>query len=281
MGHAALAVKMLTDAGEAEAMETAVYLEEQNRARQAIERTILDEALTQIEQRHLADDTERALVLASDSWHPGVIGIVAARLVDRFCRPTVLIATSNGYGQGSCRSIAGFHMAQALAACGDHLIAHGGHEMAAGLKLRAENFDAFSEAFRQFARTTVVADMMKPQLNLEAEAKIGQMSEALVGDLHRLGPFGHGNRKPLLLFRDVQVAAPPRVVGKTGQHLQLVVKQGNTRVKCIAFGQADRMDRLKPGLGLELAAEPIINSFNGKRTVELEVKDMHLADGIP
>jgi single-stranded-DNA-specific exonuclease len=274
MGHAELAVKMLTEATESEALDTAIYLEQQNRARQALERTILDEALAQIDQRQLATDNDRALVLGSDKWHAGVIGIVAARLVERFCRPTVLVALGNEPGQGSCRSVAGFHIAQALAACGDHLLGHGGHEMAAGLKIRRDNFDAFSDAFRAFARKNVAENLLRPRLNLEAEARIGQMSEGLVGDLHRLGPFGHGNRKPLLLFRDVHLAAVPRVVGKSGQHVQLLVKQGNTRVKCIAFGQAERVASLKPGDGLELAAEPIINTFNGNRTVELEIKDL-------
>jgi single-stranded-DNA-specific exonuclease len=274
MGHAELAVKMLTEATESEALDTAIYLEQQNRARQALERTILDEAIMQIEQNQLAGDEDRALVLGSETWHPGVIGIVAARLVERYCRPTVLVALGNEPGQGSCRSVAGFHIAAALAACGEHLQGHGGHEMAAGLKIRRADFDAFSKAFREYARRNVADDLLRPRLNLEAEARIGQMSEALVGDLHRLGPFGHGNRKPLLLFRDVQLAATPRVVGKTGQHVQLLVKQGSARVKCIAFGQAERMAGLKPGTELELAAEPIINSFNGGRSVELEVKDV-------
>jgi single-stranded-DNA-specific exonuclease len=276
MGHAALAVRMLTDAPAAEAMEIAVYLEEQNRARQALERKILEDALHRLEESKFSSETHRAIVIGSDTWHAGVIGIVAARLVERFCVPTVLIALDAENGQGSARSINGFHLANALAACSDHLIAHGGHEMAAGLKVKRENLSAFQQAFGDYAMKNVNAEMMTPEIKLEAQAMVGQMTSALVSDLHRLGPFGHGNRKPLFCFRDVQVAAVPRVVGKTGEHLQLMIRQGNARVKCIAFRQAALAGRLTPGTSIELAAEPMINEFNGYRSVELEVKDLKI-----
>jgi single-stranded-DNA-specific exonuclease len=282
MGHAALAVKMLTEATAAEALETATYLEQQNRARQALERTMVDEALAQLDARNFNPDRDRAVVLGSDTWHPGVIGIVAARLVDRFCRPTVLVAFSPEHGQGgqgSARSISGFHLANGLAACAEHLIAHGGHEMAAGLKVKRENFDAFRAAFCAYASQNLQTEMMTPELKLETAAELGQMSEALVHDLHRLGPFGHGNRKPLFCFRDVQVAAPPRVVGKTSEHLQLMIRQGDVRIKCIAFRRAAMADRLKTGTPIEVAAEPTINEFGGRRSVELEVKDLRLVTG--
>ena len=275
MGHAALAVKMMTEASPDEAKEIADFLETQNRARQAMERSILEQALAQLEARGFSADRDRAVVLGSDDWHPGVIGIVAARLVDRLCRPTIMVAMNNGCGQGSGRSVAGFHLADALSACSTHLLSHGGHEMAAGLKVQRENFEPFREAFCEYARVKVQPEMMMPELKMEAVAPLGQMTEALLADLDRLGPFGQGNRKPLFCFRDVQVAATPKVVGKNGDHLQLLIKQGNTRMKCIAFKQGALADRLKPGMEIELAAEPTLNEFNGWRSVELDVKDLH------
>jgi single-stranded-DNA-specific exonuclease len=276
MGHANLAVKMLTDATPQEAAEIAAYLEEQNRARQAMEKTILSQALAQLEERNFSASDDRAVVLGSAEWHPGVIGIVAARLVDRLCRPAIVVSLANGVGQGSGRSVAGFHLANALAACGGHLISHGGHEMAAGLKCKPENFEQFRDAFCDYAKHNVAPEMMCPELKLEAAATLTELSESLVQDLARLGPFGHGNRKPLFCFRDVQVAAAPRLVGKTAEHLQLQIRQGNRRIKCIAFRQGAMAERLKPGTTIELAAEPTINDFNGSRTVELEVKDLRL-----
>jgi single-stranded-DNA-specific exonuclease len=276
MGHANLAVKMLTEATPAEAIEIANYLEEQNRARQAMERSILDEALVQLNASDAAMLSERAVVLASDKWHPGVIGIVAARLVDRYCRPTVMISLANSHGQGSGRSIPGFSLAEALNACSEHLIAHGGHEMAAGLKIEPDKFETFRRAFCDYAGKHVGTEMMRAQLSLEAPAMLGQMTEALVADLARLGPFGHGNRRPIWWFKNVTLAYDPRVVGKTGQHLQLSIRQGEHRMKCIAFGFVELAERLHAGDVLELAAEPMINEFNGRRSVELEVKDLRM-----
>src|SRR5580704_11269820 len=103
--------------------------------------------MEQIETNRWADDGQRALVLAAEGWHAGVIGIVASRIVDRYCRPTVMIALSNGQGQGSARSVAGFHLANALESCSKHLLAHGGHEMAAGLKIETGHLEDFREAF--------------------------------------------------------------------------------------------------------------------------------------
>lgn len=274
MGHARLAVELLTEASEPRAIEIAEYLEQQNRARQTIERKILDEALLQVEQLGCDSDDSHAIVLGKDDWHAGVIGIVASRLVDRFHRPAIMVALTSGSGQGSGRSIAGFHLSRALQACSEHLEAWGGHEMAAGLKIQVEKFDTFRDAFCDHARKTLAAELLIPQLRLDCLTDLQHISEALVSDMKRLGPFGHGNRKPLLCCRGVTLAAAPRRVGKTGDHLQLFVKQGQTAMRCIAFNAGKLFDKLRPGVNIDLAVEPKINEFNGRVSVELEVKDV-------
>jgi single-stranded-DNA-specific exonuclease len=276
LGHAALAVEMLTTAGEARAKEIAVYLEGQNRARQAVEKQILEQALAQIESNGWGGNENRALVLAAEGWHAGVIGIVASRIVDRYCRPTVMIALSNGQGQGSARSIAGFHLANALESCGTHLLAYGGHEMAAGLKIETGHLDDFREAFGKVADSLVTEEMLVPQLRVECNADLPEITEALVNDLQRLGPFGHGNRRPTLCLDHAIVAGSPRRVGKTGDHLQLMVKQKRQTMRCIAFGVGDMMDKLASGASIRVAVEPSINEFNGRRSVELQVKDFQV-----
>jgi single-stranded-DNA-specific exonuclease len=278
LGHAALAVEMLTIAGDAKAREIAVYLESQNRARQAVEKQILEQAVAQVEANGWADEQNRALVLGAEGWHAGVIGIVASRIVERFCRPTVMVALSNGHGQGSGRSIAGFHLARALESCREHLEAFGGHEMAAGLKLETARLDDFRRAFCEVAAMSVTDEMMKPMLRVECAAELSQISEALVKDLARVGPFGHGNRKPLLCVEGAFVAGAPRRVGKTGDHLQLVVKQKGQAMRCIAFGAGELIDRLSSGKEIRLAVEPGINEFNGRTNVELVVKDLQLTE---
>jgi single-stranded-DNA-specific exonuclease len=274
MGHARLAVEMLTSADDAKAHEIAAYLEGQNRQRQAIERQILQQAEAMIAEQNLAAEGSCALVLGHEQWHPGVIGIVASRLVDRYHRPAVMVALHNGHGQGSARSIAGFHLARALAACTEHLESHGGHEMAAGLKVLTENFPAFQSAFCAHAKSAITPEQLVPELHLDTLAELSQVTEALVGDLARLGPFGHGNRRPVLCCRGVTVAAPPRRVGKSGDHLQLLVRQGDVSLKCIAFGYAALDAKLAPGTVIDLAVEPSVNEYNGWKNVELQVRDV-------
>jgi single-stranded-DNA-specific exonuclease len=276
LGHAALAVEMLTTAGEMRAREIAVYLEGQNRARQAVEKQILEQALAMVESNGWGGEQNHALVLAAEGWHAGVIGIVASRIVDRYCRPTVMIALSNGQGQGSARSVAGFHLANALESCSKHLLAHGGHEMAAGLKIETGHLEDFREAFGKVADSLVTNEMMVPQLRVECSANIPEITETLVNDLQRLGPFGHGNRRPTLCLDHAIVAGSPRRVGKTGDHLQLMVKQKRQTMRCIAFGAGDMMDKLASGSSIRVAVEPSINEFNGRRSVELHVKDFQL-----
>jgi single-stranded-DNA-specific exonuclease len=188
-----------------------------------------------------------------------------------------MVATTNGHGQGSGRSIPGFNLARALEACGEHLEAFGGHEMAAGLKIATPKLAEFREAFCAHAAAVTSAEMMVPELRLESLAELNVLTEALVKDLKRLGPFGHGNRKPLLCCRGLTVAGPPRRVGKTGDHLQLFVKQGPASMKCIAFNLGGMIDRLRTGTVIDLAVEPQINEYMGRSSVELEVKDLQFA----
>ncbi|HZZ43394.1 MAG TPA: DHH family phosphoesterase [Tepidisphaeraceae bacterium] len=281
MGHARLAVELLTRADETQALEIATYLESQNKQRQSLERKILDQALTQAAELSAESDDTSAIVLGAEGWHPGVIGIVASRILERFHKPTLMVGLNNGVGQGSGRSIAGFHLARALESCAEYLETFGGHEMAAGLKLRSDQFEDFRVAFMAHAKSVIRPELLIPELKLDTLAELRHISASLVQDLARMGPFGHGNRKPLLCLRGLQLVTLPRRVGKTGDHLQLQVRQGNTQFKCIAFNHGHHFDRLHPGTTLDLAAEPVINEFNGYTNVELEIKDLHFPSNNP
>jgi single-stranded-DNA-specific exonuclease len=274
MGHARLAVEMLTTADEPRAIEIATFLESQNKLRQATERKILDEAVEQVEELGLARDDCFGIVLGSESWHPGVIGIVASRIVEKYCRPTIMVALGEGHGHGSGRSINGFHLSRALEACGHLLDSHGGHEMAAGCRVKRENFDAFRAAFAEHAAGVLSPENLIPELRIDCCAELGQINEAVVKELARMGPFGPGNRKPVLACRNVELAAEPRRVGKKGDHLQLFVRQNGVSMKAIAFGAGPLFDQLRRGTSLDLAVEPQLNEWNGYVNVELEVKDV-------
>lgn len=280
MGHARLAVEMLTTADEARATEIARYLEQQNRDRQATERKTLEEVLAEVARRGDDADACAGILVAGKGWHPGVIGIVASRVVDRLHRPTVLVALDEeGMGSGSGRSIAGFHLARALSACGDLLVSCGGHEMAAGLKVRAEHVEAVRERFQSLARAELSDEQLVPELVLECEMSLAEVSEALGREMARLGPFGHGNRRPVLALRDVELALQPRRVGRNGDHLQLTLRQGERVVKGIGFGlgkPGSVGERLAAGMRVDVAAEVVVNEWNGRSTAELEVREVRL-----
>ena len=277
MGHAREAVEMLTSADADKARQTAAYLEQQNRQRQTIERTIFAQAMEQARALGYDSDARRGVVLAAEGWHAGVIGIVASRVVDQLGKPTIMISLANGHGQGSGRSIPGFHLAKALDACREHLIACGGHEMAAGLRMDTARLQSFRDAFDAYATHALSPDMLTPAIHIDAEAELRHLTLPLVNDLQRLGPFGTGNRRPILCWRGLQVVGSPRRVGRTGDHLQILVRQQNVTAKCIAFNHGELFDQLHPGRSIDLAAEPTLNEYNGQRTVQLEVKDIALA----
>lgn len=274
MGHAEQAVNMLTRATSGEARDIAAFLEAQNRDRQATEKKIVASAVEQIRDRGWDTADFPAIVVEGEGWHVGVVGIVASRLVDQFHRPVVVLSTENGAAGGSGRSITGFHLAHALAKCDDLLESHGGHAMAAGLRLRSENIDALRERLLELARRDLSAEDLSATLRADAEVTLDCVGQPLVTELGRLGPFGVGNPKPVLVFRDLTVLSA-RSCGKNGDHLQLLLDDGaGCRIKAIAFGCGALATKLRGGDRLDLAAEPSVNEWNGRVSVELTVKDL-------
>ena len=242
MGHARLAVELLTRADADRAREIALYLEEHNRARQSTERKILKQAVEMVERHNLVTDARRAIVLASEGWHAGVIGIVAARLVNRFHRPAVMISLSNGEGQGSARSIAPFNISDALISCQDHLLACGGHAMAAGLRMAGDQVEAFTEAFVHIANNRLTGQDLIPRLRLDAEVSLSDLTMRTAEAVTGLGPFGTGNPKPRLATGWVELAAEPRCVGARRDHLQAAFRENGSSLRAIGFGLGDRIE---------------------------------------
>jgi single-stranded-DNA-specific exonuclease len=274
MGHARLAVELLTEAGASRAREIALYLEEQNRSRQSTERQILKQACELIEKNKFASDAHRAIVVAAEGWHAGVIGIVASRIVERYHRPAVMIALTNGDGQGSARSIGSFNLAAALARCAEHLVQHGGHAMAAGLKLASAKVGEFREAFVDVANNSLTGDDLVPKLRLDAEAALSELTLPAAEMVAALGPFGTGNPRPLLATDWVELAAEPRAVGSKENHLQASFRQNGLLMRGVGFGLANHLEDLKQHRRCRVAFEPVVNEFNGRRSVEMHIVDM-------
>ncbi len=277
MGHAKDAVELLTRADFTEALRIAKELDAHNRRRQTVERGIVKQAEALVVERGYDDDNCRAIVLASEDWHPGVVGIVASRLVDRFHRPTVLIALENGSGQGSGRSIRHFPLHEALAACTDDLESHGGHAMAAGLRIRSEAVERFTTAFQEQAANRLTVQDLRPKLRLDDQIGLAELEPELVDTFAQLAPHGPGNARPRLATRNVELVDAPRVVGSRGTHLAFTVRENGRYCRAIAFDRADDARLLVEHQRVQVAFEPIINEWNGMRRVELRVVDWRAA----
>lgn len=274
MGHARLAVELLTSADVSRGREIAIYLEDHNRKRQATERRITKQAIARVESENLAGDHRRALVLAEESWHPGVIGIVASRLVRRFHRPTVLIALAGDEGQGSGRSIDAFHLAEALSCCKEELLAHGGHAMAAGLRITTDRIASFTERFVDHANGRLTGRDLIPKLTLDAEVGLGELDMTTTETIDALGPFGCGNPRPKLATGWLALAGEPRCVGSGGDHLQATFRENGSQIRAIGFKLGGAIEDLKHHRRCRVAFEPIINDFNGRRSVEMQMLDL-------
>lgn len=279
LGQAQLAVELLVTDRPDRAKELAQYLDGLNSNRQTLERSVYLAANKQISQQ--ADlDGDSALVLAQHGWHPGVIGIVAGRLAEKYHRPAVLIAWEKlgvRPGIGSARSVPGFDLHAALEACTEHLVSHGGHAAAAGLTIEEAKFEAFRASFCEHVAAHIGAAGLATELRIDAEAPLSAFTVEIVEQIEQLAPFGHGNFRPLLCASGVALADPPRPMGASGRHLAVRLCQHDTTVRAVAFGREDWAEPLSAVTGLlDVAFRPIINAYRGRRSVEL-----HLADWRP
>jgi single-stranded-DNA-specific exonuclease len=270
---ARLAVELLTTTSPERAAELASQLEELNTQRQVLERRILHEARALIDREGLHD--RPALVLAGAGWHPGLIGIVAGRLAEQYGRPTLMISLHDGdLAAGSGRSAGGLALHEALAACGEHLLAHGGHAAAAGFRLRAEALAAFRERFYAVASSHFHDTPPAPRLLIDAEVPLAALTVGLAEALAKLEPYGAGNPQPLLLAGDLQIVGQPCKVGGGERHLSFRVRQQGRELKAIAFGMAEHIEELmSEGGRCCLVFTPRLNNWQGYRRVDLEVRD--------
>jgi len=225
-------------------------------------------------------DGTPALVLADTDWHPGIVGIVASRLADLYGRPVLLIALrqdraeGSPIGQGSGRSVPGFPLHEALQACGEHLISHGGHAAAAGFKIQPELIEVFRRRFCAYAAEYFRLGHPVPRLLVDAEVPPSALTTGVVRDLEHLEPYGTDNRRPQFLAAGLQVVGEPTRVGDGERHLSFRVRQQGTTLRAIAFGMGDRAEELMSGQGsCCLAFTPRLNEWQGFRRVDLEITD--------
>ena len=263
IGEATDGLRLLLADDPEEAIRLARRLETLNVERQALDQRILEEALGQVER---TGDPERdaGFVIAGDGWHPGVVGIVASRVVERYGRPAFLIAFDGEIGKGSGRSISRFDLHAALLACGDLLERYGGHQMAAGLTIRREKLDAFRERFGGIARDTLAPEDLGPEQRVDLEVGLHEITAELERLMRHLEPCGTGNSSPVFGVRGVHLAGRSRV----GQgHLKGVLDDGRSRLPAIGFQWADRVPWLTDG-PVDAAFRIECNEWNGQITLQ-------------
>ena len=261
-------VLLLTTDSRKDAEREAGFLDVENDERQRIERKIYMDAVDNIQSNGIEKDY-RSIVLSSADWHPGVVGIVASRLMERYYRPTVLLCLESGVFKGSARGIPNFHLFQGLSRCRDLLLEFGGHKYAAGIKVAPENLEEFKKRFESVVREMVPEDGFTPVIKLDAQSNLDELGMEEVAKFQALCPFGAGNPEPVVLIRDVQILNP-KIVG--GDHLSFVVSQNGTTMGAIAFRQAHEMENIKESM--ELAVVPEVQTWQGKSQVKLRVKGM-------
>ena len=279
LGQATMGVELLVTESDERAADLADFLQDLNQQRDSLERSVY---LAAQKQAHEDFDPEAdpALVLAGRGWHVGVIGIVAGRLADKYHRPVVVISQDTlgvQPGIGSGRGAGVLHLSQAFSHCCDHLVSHGGHAAAAGLRVADKSLEAFRTEFCEYATEHIAADDRVATIQIDAETPLSGLTLNVVSQIERLAPFGQGNARPVLCASGVSLAGPPRRMGGGDRHLSLKIKQHRVTLRAVAFGQGDWADELSQVDGeLDIVFRPVINTFAGRRSVE-----MHLVDWRP
>jgi single-stranded-DNA-specific exonuclease len=277
MDDAGDVIELLTTSDGAKARDIAARLESLNRDRQRVEAEILSE-ITGLMEQNPEKAQSYSLVFSGEAWHRGVIGIVAQRLVERYYRPTLVIAIRDGVGQGSCRSIHGFHILDALttahhASKGEGLFdRYGGHAQAAGFSLPVSRIAELECQFEQCARAALKPDDLVPVLNVDAELDLSELDRSFYEELRALEPFGAGNPTPVFAARSLDLVLPPRVLRE--KHLKLRVSQGGRLLDALAWGRADTGLALAPGQKLDLAFTLDENVFGEVTTLQLIIRDL-------
>jgi single-stranded-DNA-specific exonuclease len=242
MGDAERAVNLLISENDTQADSMAQVLEDENRNRRKIDEDTFAQAQTLAEEYLHSNGGHPAIVLHHENWHPGVIGIVASRLVEKYYRPTIMMTTVDGIAKGSARSIVGFDIHSALKRVEDKVLQFGGHKYAAGVAVALDRIDEFRDAFNVAVQQLMTEEIRTPEIKIDSEIALGELTPKFLRIMKEFAPFGPGNMRPVFLTRNVQVVGAPRIVGK--DHLRFRVRQNGNVLDSIGFGLAQLMDEV-------------------------------------
>ncbi len=273
MEHGRYAVALLTETDHAKAEEMAGAIERFNTERRTLDQEITEEALVQI--RENKEENRCTSVVFKESWHKGVIGIVASRLTETYYRPTLVFTRSGDKLAASARSVRGFDLYDALEACKDHLEQFGGHKYAAGLTLTEDQYEDFKARFEEVVSSTISPEMLRPEIRIDAEIGLEEITPKFMRILKQFEPFGPGNMKPVFLTHHLRDSGYAKGVGEDEKHLKLAVQQGRSNpVQAIGFGLGDKLPLVKDGGRFSAVYSLEENHWNGQVSLQLKIRDI-------
>ncbi len=270
MGKAEEALELLLSTDIYKVNELTKKLNEHNRERQEIEKSIYESAVEKIEENHL--DENRTIVVGGEDWHHGVIGIVSSKITDMYFKPSILLSfEEDGTGKGSGRSIPGFDLHQALTKCQDTLEKFGGHSMAVGVTIKKENLEKFRKEFEKVAEEEKTEDIV-PILNVDAKIDLNSVDKNVIESLKALEPFGEANKMPIFAFKNLRIDSIRAL--SEGKHLKLTLKEDNRIINAIGFNMGELAEEYRIGDKVDVAGVLEINTFNGVDNLQINIKDV-------
>jgi len=271
--HGNHAVELLTEFNLEQAQQFAKEIEDYNSERKGLDKQITQEALLQIEENQ---EQERfTTVVFQENWHKGVIGIVASRLIETYYRPTLVFTKSSDFYAASARSVQGFDVYNALEACSEHLEQFGGHMYAAGMTLKAENYEDFKNAFEKVVQETMDPELCTPEIEVDAEINFSEITPKLVRILKQFEPFGPQNMTPVFVTKNAIDTGYPKFMGANNEHIRLFVKQNNSEgITAIGFNLANKKDLITNQKPFQIAYCIDENEWNGQLSLQLRLKDI-------
>lgn len=272
MGDAGAPLKLLLSDDYDEAKLLANSLNTHNRNRQNIEEKIMNEAVSRIESGEMDFKNHYVIVLGGDSWHRGVLGIIASKIADRYYRPVIIISFEDGVGKGSCRSIRSFHILEALSRCRKHLQDFGGHKCAAGITVLERDLDNFRESVNAAARDMLKPSDLIPSIEIDAEVRLADLNHGLLDSINELSPFGCDNPEPLFSTRNLSLKGLPQVMGRGT--LKMWVTDGNTTYQAVGFAMASLKDYISSLSSFDAAFKVSADTWEGRNDLQLEIEDI-------
>lgn len=268
MGKAQEALQLFLTDNQEEAKQIAEKLNEYNKQRQETEKAIFEEAKKQVEEQ---EKEKQVLVLGSNGWHHGVIGIVASKITELYFKPSILICFEGEEGKGSGRSIPGFDLYEALSNCNTYLEKFGGHSMAVGVSLKKENFEKFKEDFEKYAQNSNICDII-PVIAIDEEISLQDVNLKAVQELSLLEPFGEANKMPVFLYKNLKIHSIRTL--SEGKHIKLTLQDSSFYIDAIGFNLGHLAEEYQIGDKIDVVGTLEINEFNGRQSVQISLKDM-------